>query len=532
VVLGMTSLNDFHPRPTAVHAMRNSQAENRTGMLPDLTTNFGFQLLTPADVATIYNINPLYKRGIDGRNHTVVAIEPTNLYSTADVQTYRKTFLPQFKYGSFQQTHPGGCTDPGLYEPWLFEATADIESIMASAPNASVVSASCASTDTNFGSFIALENLIDEPVVPAIISVSIEGCEAGLTESGNRYINYLYQQAAAQGSSVFVSSGDNGAAGCDDFDIPSPAVYGISVNGLASTSYNVAVGGTDYADSYFGTNADYWNAKNSSTYESAKSYIPEIPWNDSCASTLIANYLGYAIPYGINGFCNSSIAGERGLINIVAGSGGPSGCASGETNPNPGTPAVSGTCKGRPKPNWQSLIGVPSDGVRDLPDVSLFAADGIWGHYYVFCFSDVADGGAPCKGDPANWAGGGGTSITAPLMAGIQALVNQKMGSPQGNPNYALYSLARLDYGSTGNPTCDSTYGGNSCIFHDVTLGDNDVVCTGPNSCYDPSGDYGVLSVSRSSYQKAYNARLGWDFATGIGTVNVEGLVEIWAYAP
>jgi subtilase family serine protease len=533
VVVGLTSLNDFRPRPAAVRAKRNPQLDKQAEVRPALTTSDGLQLLTPRDLSTIYNINPLYGRGIDGLRQTVVAIEPTDLYSTADVQTYRKTFLPEFKAGSFHQTHPGGCTDPGLYEPWLFEAAVDIESIMASAPGAKVVSASCASTDTNFGSFIALENLIDEPVPPAIISVSIQECEAGLTESGNRYINYLYQQAAAQGTSVIVSSGDSGAAGCDDFDTQTAAIYGISVNGLASTAYNVAVGGTDYADTYFGTNADYWKTKNSSTYESAKSYIPEIPWNDSCASTLLANFLGYAIPYGSNGLCNSSDAEDFGLLNIVAGSGGPSGCASGETNPNPGTPAVSGTCKGRPKPNWQrGLVGVPSDGVRDLPDVSLFAANGVWGHYYVFCFSDVDQGGAPCKGDPSNWAGGGGTSASAPLMAGIQALVNQKMGSPQGNPNYALYSLARAEYLATGNPVCDSTYGGNSCIFHDVTLGDNDVDCTGPNSCYTPSGTYGVLSVKRSSYQKAYNAHLGWDFATGIGTLNVELLVDNWEFAP
>ncbi len=68
------------------------------------------------------------------------------------------------------------------------------------------------------------------------------------------------------------------------------------MSGFASTQYNVAVGGTDFADSYEGTNAQYWKKKNNATYGSAKSYVPEIPWNDSCASTLITNTVGYNVP--------------------------------------------------------------------------------------------------------------------------------------------------------------------------------------------------------------------------------------------
>ena len=57
-----------------------------------------------------------------------------------------------------------------------------------------------------------------------------------------------------------------------------------------------------------GTNTTYWNATNSSTYESAKSYVPEIPWNNSCGSVLVAHVLS---AYSSNlrnesGFCNNS----------------------------------------------------------------------------------------------------------------------------------------------------------------------------------------------------------------------------------
>jgi len=166
----------------------------------------------------------------------------------------------------------------------------------------------------------------------------------------------------------------------------------------------------------------------------------------------------------------------------------------------------------------------------------LFAANGVWGHYYVFCYSDPAQGagGAPCTGDPANWSGGGGTSFAAPIVAGVQALVNQSQGAPQGNPNYVYYSLANQEYGATGKNSCVSTLGNGidaSCVFNDVAEGDMDVNCLGKFNCYTPSGTNGVLSTTSKAYSKAYNSKIGWDFATGIGTLNVNNLVTSWNLA-
>jgi hypothetical protein len=125
------------------------------------------------------------------------------------------------------------------------------------------------------------------------------------------------------------------------------------------------------------------------------------------------------------GFCNSAEA-TLGALNTSGGAGCPSGCALGA----PGTPGVvSGTCAGYAKPSWQSIVGNPSDGVRDIPDVSLFASSGVWGHSYVFCMSDTANGGNPCTGTPDTWSREGGTSFAAPIMAGIQALANQATGA-------------------------------------------------------------------------------------------------------
>jgi hypothetical protein len=173
--------------------------------------------------------------------------------------------------------------------------------------------------------------------------------------------------------------------------------------------------------------------------------------------------------------------------------------------------------------------------VRDLPDVSLFAANGVWGHYYPFCISDPSWGS--CSGTPDTWAGGGGTSFATPIMAGIQALVNQKTGERQGNPNPTYYSLAASEYGVNGNGSCNSTLGntaGTSCIFYDVTQGDMDLPCSDSNvNCFDTSGRFpngviGVLSTSNSAYQPAFASTTGWDFATGIGTLNAANLVNNW----
>ena len=117
----------------------------------------------------------------------------------------------------------------------------------------------------------------------------------------------------------------------------------------------------------------------------------------------------------------------------------------------------------------------------------------------------------------------------APNPGGVQALVNQRWGRFQGHPNYAYYLLADFEYGFRGNTGCNSTNGtSKSCVFHDVALGDMDVNCRGKVNCYDPSGPNGVLSVSSSSYQPAYAAAPGWDFATGIGTLNVNQLAGSW----
>jgi len=525
LVSGVVSLHDFRPRPMV-------QMRSAASQFTFTNINGTTYAMVPADLAKIYNLNPVLSSGLSGQGQTIVLIEDTDLFSASDWDTFRSTFgLSGYTSASISTVHPvpmsgpNNCTPPGVIAPDDAEAILDAEWATASAPSAAIEMASCANTTTTFGGLIALQNLLNGSTPPpAIASISYGECETLNGAAANAAYYAAYQQAAAAGVSVFVAAGDSGAAGCDNS--AAEATHGIGVNAFASTPNNVAVGGTDFSDTYFGTNANFWSSSNTSVSGSALSYIPEIPWNDSCAGVLLSAYLGYAPTYGSTSLCNDPIFGSL-FMSTVGGGGGPSQCAT-------GTPAtvgvVSGTCAGWPKPSWQQVLGNPNDGVRDTPDVSLFAADGLWSHYYIFCWSDTAHGGAACGSDPSVWSGAGGTSFASPIMAGIQALINQKAGGPQGNPAPVYYQLAAAEYGAAGNSSCNSSNGSAvsaSCIFYDVTLGDMDVDCTGPN-CYLADGSVGVLSTANSSFSPAYGTGVGWDFATGIGTINASNLVNGW----
>jgi subtilase family serine protease len=520
-VEGIVSLHNF--KPQAMHQMKADYTFS--------TSNGTVEAVVPADLATIYNLNPLFIKGMTGGGQTVVVVEDTNLFSDADWSTFRKTFgLTKYTGGKLTTVHPtssgNNCTNPGVNGDDI-EAAVDVEWASASAPDATIELASCADTTTNFGGLIAIQNLLNATTAPpAIISMSYGECEAFSGAALNAMFNSAFQQAVTEGVSVFVSAGDDAAAGCDRN--ASAATHGVGITGWGETPYNVAVGGTDFGDTYAGTNSTYWNTTNSKTYGSALSYVPEIPWNDSCASTLIANFVtGSTLTYGPSGFCNTATGEE--FLDTVGGSGGPSACATGVPSISG---VVSGTCAGYAKPSWQSgVFGIVNDGVRDIPDVSLLAANGLWGHYYIFCDSDTANGGSVCTGLPDTWSGAGGTSFSAPILAGIQALVNQKTGKRQGNPNPVYYRLAAKEFGKAGNSKCSSTLGNGvakSCIFYDVTQGDMDVNCTGTNNCFLDSAANGVLSTSDSSYEPAYATTTGWDFATGLGTINATNLVNAW----
>src|SRR5208282_1658394 len=327
-VVGVVSLHDFKPH-TNYKPRANYTPSGYTCFMGGLC-----DLVVPGDLATIYNLNPLFTAGISGQGQTIVVIEDTDVYSTADWTTFRSTFglSSSFPKGSFTQIHPAppvgpnNCTDPGVNGD-DGEAIIDAEYASAAAPSAAIELASCTDTLT-FGGLIAIQNLLAASnTPPAVMSMSYGECEAFNGAASNQAFSTAFQQAVSEGVSFFVSAGDEGAASCDADQ--ANATHGIGVSGWASTPYNVAVGGTDFGDTYAGTNSTYWSNSNSATYESALSYVPEIPWNDSCASVLLTGFLGYSEPYGTSGFCSSSTALDDDLVTTSSGSGGPSGCATG-----------------------------------------------------------------------------------------------------------------------------------------------------------------------------------------------------------
>jgi large repetitive protein len=256
------------------------------------------------------------------------------------------------------------------------------------------------------------------------------------------------------------------------------------VNGAASTPYNVAVGGTQFADT--GKESTYWSAANATDLSSALGYIPEAAWNSSCDPGQAATTTNCA-------FGNTN-------LSLLASGGGASSVYT-------------------PKPSWQTGTGVPADNARDIPDVALAASSGH--DQYVYCFSLF---GTPCQVSGSNGVTGltivGGTSTSTPAMAGILALVEQKNGAYQGQINYVLYKLAQSN--SCNSSTQTNPTAQNSCIFYDVTTGNNSVPCAGASQgCSSQTpGTNGLLNGA--------TAGAGYDMVTGLGSVNAANLANNW----
>lgn len=507
-VAGIASLNNFPRHPMMVSA-GTFQRDRATGKItpihPELTFPSGcvednssqnscLYGIGPYDFATIYNVLPLWNSGIDGTGQTIAIVGETNI-NIQDVRNFRSLFGLPANDPTIMLNGP----DPGIQSDEV-EANLDVQWSGAVAPNATIDFVVSQSTETTAGIDLSAVYIVDNNLAP-VMSESYGLCELGLGTAGNQFYNALWQQAAAQGITVFISAGDGGAAGCDNFDAqsPAPAQFGLQVSGFASTPYNVAVGGTDFND--FSNPGTYWKLTSDPvTQESAKGYIPETTWNSSCTNAIFGT-VGYSTNAETN--CNDSQLTPYFDVPL-GGSGGVSNC----TTPS-GSTATS-CAGGYAKPSWQTGTGVPNDGKRDIPDVSLFASNGFLNNFYMICQSDA---GGYCFSGTYTFLGIGGTSASSPAFAGIMALVNQQMASQalsprQGNANYIFYKLA------SQQPTA----------FHDVTSGTIAMPCLkGTPNCTTTNSahPYGVMT--------GYNAGTGYDLATGLGSVNAQNLVTNWS---
>jgi len=392
----------------------------------DFTNAGGAHFLAPGDFATIYNVKPLYNAvpAIDGTGQTIAIVGRTDI-NLSDVQFFRSFFGlpvndPIFVHNGADPGNLGGGEET--------EADLDVEWSGAIAKN-STIKFVISQTGATDGVVLSAQFIVNTNLAN-IMSTSFGLCEFSLQAGGNNFWNTLWAQAAAQGITSFVSAGDSGAAACDS----SGAVVGtrVNVNGLASTPNNIAVGGTQFNEGA----GVFWAAANNADQSSALSYIPEIAWNESGA-----------------------VAGGSNLFSTGGGA-----------------------SQVYAKPAFQAGPGVPLDGARDIPDVSLSSA----GH----------DGYIIVQGHTAGTNGlfsVGGTSAASPSFAGLMALVVQKTGVAQGNANPIFYRMGQ------------NQFGGGIAVYHDTTAGNNTVP--------------GIAG---------FNAGVGYDLATGWGSVDASQMVNFW----
>jgi hypothetical protein len=522
VVAGVVSLHDFRPRSQARRLGTFRKTKSTGEVRPLFTFNdCGGQpcyAVGPGDFRTIYSV-PYNAGTTDGTGVTIAIVQDSNL-NPADVSAYRTLFgLP----GTFTSSNIIlNGPDPGIQGPSSLtddELEADLDAQISGgvAPGATinvVVSENSQSVGVA-GIDLSAIYVIDNNFAP-ILSESFGACETGLGSNGEAFYNSLWQQAAAQGITVILSSGDSGSDSCDQGSSNDFSTSGLSVSGLASTQYNVAIGGTDFLNGP--SPSVFWNTTNAAnTQISAKGYVPESTWNDSCAATATAATL--------NTVCSATIINQ-------------------DTTNNPGIDLVGGGggfSTLNSKPTWQAVMGNPGDGHRDIPDLSFFSGDGLNNSFYVVCQQDANTGtGSSTSSCDLNspfqdFQGVGGTSAGAPAFAGIMALINQATHQRQGNANFVLYQLYKANQ-TTATKVCPSAASpAGTCIFYDITTGNNSVACKGGSTnCSNTStaaNQYGVLVEPSSLTTPAWTTIANYDLVTGLGSVNVTNLIAAWSTA-
>ncbi len=376
----------------------NEQPAHHVGAVdsasPQLTTSGGSHYITPNDFDTIYDV-PASVTGA-GVTIGIVSWSRTN---PADFNNFKSKTGATFTnpteviptaYGGIDPgpalTAPGSSSTLGGQE----EATLDVIRAGGVAPAASLLLVVSSPSGANDGIGADAQYLVNTTPVPAqVMSISFGACESSGGPSGVAFWDSLFQSAAAEGISVFVSSGDSGAAGCDAaFSAPPASPQPNSPNYICSSSYATCVGGTEFADT--ASPSTYWSSANGPGYGSALSYIPEGAWNESTST---------------------SVAGTGGGVSTVIAT-----------------------------PSWQTGTGVPAARTgRYTPDVSFSSA----GHDgYFACMAAISGGSCVTSGGSFGFIIFSGTSAAAPGMAGAAALLDQNLAAAQGNLNPQLYSLA------------------------------------------------------------------------------------------
>lgn len=440
------------------------------GASPRFTSDIsGNHFLNPKDFAVIYNL----PAGLDGTGVKIAVTGQTPLASsgndTSDLDAFRSASGLAAKEPTFVTVGVAPKFDSGN----AVEADLDLEWSNAVAPNADVVFVEANSA------FDALTHAVNQGLGFAqIISNSFGLCETDIGQSTANSLWQTVRQASAQGQTITSASGDAGAADCDGdlATTPTSATKGLSVDVPAAIPEVTGIGGTEFT----GDASKCANGACPTTTPCPNGSAPDDPpfWLGACDLTSPDATAEQYIPE--MAWNDTKVAGD-----LSAGGGGTSTFFS--------------------KPDWQAGAGVPDDGARDVPDLALNASP--VHDPYLICSGGQCVNGFRNPNDtqvPNSLDTVGGTSAGAPTFAGILALVLQAShGTGLGNVNPMLYSLAA-----------------SSSAFHDITSGDNKVPCTaGSKNC-----TAGTTSIG-------FSAGAGYDFASGLGSVDVSALESAWLAA-
>lgn len=474
VVEYIRDLSDFKPRPMHIDA-----AKARPGFTSSQSGNVFF---TPGDIKTAYDMAPVVSK-YDGTGQTIAVVGQSSIV-TSDITAFQAAASLTAKTPTLVLVP--GTGDPTLYSGDESESDLDLEWSGAMAPGADLFFVYTGNSQNSNGVFDSIAYAVDEKLAN-IISVSYGACEL---ELNGFTLESTFQQAAAQGQSVFVASGDAGSTAClnpNDTKTPLTTQQQLAVSYPASSPYVTAVGGTEIDQSskaYYTQGQGYWTAQNTSSdvITSALKYLPEVTWNDDVAA-------------------GASTAANGGGLSATGG----------------------GVSTLFAKQSWQAGVpGIPSDKFRDLPDVALYSSPAYVA--YLYCTSDTSAWSGATSTNVAQAASctsgfrdatsgdltaAAGTSFATPIFAGMVALINQQQGytTGQGLVNPVLYKLA----------SNSATY---ASAFHDITSGNN--YCTAGTA-------NGFCSSSGATL--GYKAGTGYDQVTGLGSVDLAKLAAAWTPA-
>ncbi|AEU38027.1 protease pro-enzyme activation domain-containing protein [Granulicella mallensis] len=435
IVSSIAGLADAADEPMS-HVSPDSVPFSRAASnpVPLYNDSNGAHSLSPSDFRTIYDINPVLQSGIDGTGQKIAIVGRSQVLAS-DISIFEsQTGLPN---KAPNVIIPPSGVNPGMTKDQA-EATLDVTRAIGTAPGTQVdlVITAADAGDIFLDAQYEVETLRDP-----IMNISFGNCETSEGAVGVDRWDTLFAQAAGEGISVFVSSGDSGAQACGTSQKR-------SINYICASSYATCVGGTEFAD--FATPSAFWSTTTDSAKGSVLSYIPEGAWNEPTVTS--------------GGTTSFQAEGTGGGVSAIIA-----------------------------KPDWQTGIGIPADGFRDVPDVSFSSSrhDG-----YLIC---LASAGTTCTTFSHSW----GTSAAAPGMAGITALMNQKLGTSQGNLNPLLYRLAA----SSNSP------------FHDATPATSGVACDidTPSMCNNSTPG----PTSLAGGVAGFALTTGYDQATGLGSLDV-----------